>query len=155
MIEVIKSSFRGENKEGDFAWMIRQPHHQGTLFIFNDNEGEFYTHLNGGQHRCGGGGGNAKIRPFQCQPSPQAIGIPTGTYDSGPHYKGYSSLDDHVRKVLEDAFQQIESLLKTGRYSAIAFSWSDETKLGGEIFKTAQPVRDFIVEQIFLTAEKF
>jgi hypothetical protein len=33
--------------------------------------------------------------------------------------------------------------------------WNDETKLGGYIFKTAQPVRDYIVEQIFLTAEKF
>ncbi len=155
MIKVIKSSFTGANKEGDFAWMIKQPHHQGTLFLFNDNEGEFYKHFNGGQHRCGAGGGNAGIRPYQCQPSPQAIGIPTGTYDSGPHYMGYSQLDDHVRKVLADAFQQIESLLKAGRYSAIAFSWSDETKLGGKIFNTAQDVRDYIVEQIFLTAEKF
>ena len=34
-------------------------------------------------------------------------------------------------------------------------SWNDETKLGGYIFKTAQPVRDYIVDQIFLTTEKF
>jgi hypothetical protein len=155
MVDVIKSKFQGANKEGDFAWMIKQPHHQGTLFLFNDNEGEFYQHFNGGQHRCGAGGGNAGIRPYQCQSSPQAIGIPTGTYDSGPHYMGYTSLDDHVKKVLDDAFKQIESLLKTGRYTAIAFSWDDKTKLGGKIFETAQPVRDYIVERIFLTAEKF
>jgi hypothetical protein len=155
MIEVIKSKFHGGGKEGDFAWMIKQPHHQGTLFLFNDNEGEFYKHFNGGIHECGEGGGNAEIRPFQCLPVPRAIGIPTGTYSKGPHHKGYSSLDDHVRKVLADAFQQLESLLKTGRYTTIAFSWSDETKLGGKIFETAQPVRDYIVEQIFLTAEKF
>ena len=155
MINVIKSSFTDSDKDGDFAWMIKQPHHQRTLFLFNDNEGDFYKHFRGGSHQCGEGGGNAKIRPYQCQPSPQAIGIPTGTYDSGPHYMGYTSLDDHVKKVLADAFQQIESLLKTGRYSAMAFSWSDKTKLGGKIFDTAQPVRNYIVEQIFLTAEKF
>lgn len=155
MIEVIKSKFQGGGKEGDFAWMIKQLHHASTLFLFNDNEGEFYKHFKGGQHRCGVGGGNAGIRPYQCQSSPQAIGIPTGTYDDGPHHMGYSSLDDHVKKVLADAFQQIESFLATGRYTAIAFSWDDNTKLGGRIFNTAQPVRDYIVEQIFLTAEKF
>ena len=155
MIRVIKSRFHGGGKEGDFAWMIKQPHHQGTLFLFNDNEGEFYTHFNGGQHRCGVGGGNAGIRPYQCLTVPQAIGIPTGTHDSGPRYMGYRSLDDHVKKVLADAFQQIELLLQTGRYSAMAFSWDDTTKLGGRIFETAQPVRDYIVEQILLTAEKF
>jgi hypothetical protein len=155
MIEVIKSKFQGGGKEGDFSWMIKQPHHASTLFLFNDNEGEFYAHFNGGQHRCGVGGGNAAIRPYQCQPSPQAIGIPTGTYDTGIHYKGYSCLDDQVMKALNDAFAQIESMLATGHYTSLAFSWSDETKLGGKLFTTAQPVRDYIVEQIFLTAEKF
>jgi hypothetical protein len=45
--------------------------------------------------------------------------------------------------------------LATGHYTSLAFSWNDETKLGGYAFTTAQPVRDYIVEQIFLTAEKF
>jgi hypothetical protein len=155
MITVIKSEFHGSGKEGDFAWMIEQPHHQGTLFLFNDNEREFYKHFKDGPHSCGNGGGNAAIRTYQCQPQPHAIGIPTGTYDAGIHLEGYSCLDDHVMKVLADAFQQIESLLATGRFTSLAFSWNDETKLGGYIFKTAQPVRDYIVEQIFLTAEKF
>ena len=155
MISVIKSEFHGGGKEGDFSWMITQPHHQNTLFIFNDNEGEFYKHFNGGPHTCRAGGGNAGIRPYQCSASPLAIGIPTGTYDSGVHYGGYSALDEHVRTVLTDAFQQIESLLATGRYTTMAFSWSEETKLGGKIFNTSQDVRDYIVDQIFLTAEKF
>lgn len=155
MITVIKSKFHGSGNEGDFSWMITQPHHQGTLFLFNDNEGEFYAHVNGGTHTCRAGGGNAAIRRYQCQPSPQAIGIPTGTYDSGIHHKGYSCLDEHVMNVLADAFQQIESLLATGRFTSLAFSWNDETKLGGYLFDTAQDVRDYIVEQILLTAEKF
>lgn len=155
MVQVIKSEFHGGGKEGDFSWMVKQPHHASTLFIFNDNEGEFYAHFNGGPHRCTPGGGNAGIRPLQCQDSPQVIGIPTGTFDSGPHYAGYSSLDSHVTKVLTDAFQQLESLLASGRFTALAFSWNEKTKLGGYNFTTAQPVRDYIVEQIFLTAEKF
>ena len=155
MIKVIKSKFHGGGKAGDFSWMIEQPQHQSVLFLFNDNEKEFYAHFNGGNHTCTEGGGNAKIRAYQCLPVPRATGIPTGTYDRGIHYKGYSALDAHVTKVLDDAFLQLENLLSTGRYTALAFSWNDETKFGGEIFDTAQPVRDRIVERIFLAAEKF
>ena len=155
MVEVIKSKFHGTGREGDFSWMIEQPQHQSVLFLFNDNEGQFYTHFNGGNHTCGSGGGNAAIRPYQCLPVPRATGIPTGTYDPGIHHEGYSMLDDHVNKVLDDAFLQLENLLSTGRYTALAFSWDDKKKLGGKIFDTAQPVRDRIVERIFLTAEKF
>lgn len=154
MVNVIKSKFDGANKEGDFAWMIKQPHHARTLFIFNDNEGEFYAHFKGGEHRCSKGGGNAGIRPHQCAPEFRAVGIPTGTYSSGPHYGGYSSLDDHVKTVLSDAFSQLETLLKSGRFDSVAFSWDDETKLGGRIFETAQTVRDYIVEQIYAVAER-
>jgi hypothetical protein len=154
MVNVIKSKFNGANKEGDFAWMITQPHHARTLFIFNDNEGEFYDHFNGGSHTCGKGGGNAGIRPYQCKPHERATGIPTGTYDHGPHHMGYTSLDDHVKEVLPDAFTQLEALLKSGRFDSVAFSWDDETKLGGRIFETAQPVRDYIVENIIAIAAR-
>lgn len=155
MIEVIKSKFHGAGKEGDFAWMIEQPRYGSTLFIFNDNERQFYTHFNGGEHTCTEGGGNAKIRAYQCLPVPRAIGIPTGTYEPGIHFKGYSALDEHVHRVLNDAFGQIETLLATGHYDSLAFSWNPETKFGGEIFKTAQVVRDHIVEMILATSKKF
>jgi hypothetical protein len=149
MVNVIKSTFSGTGREGDFEWMIEQPHHARTLFIFNDNEGEFYAHFKGGQHRCSAGGGNAAIRPYQCKPEPQAVGIPTGTYDDGPHHMGYSSLDEKVTRAIVDSIAQIDALLATGRYTDLAFSWSDKTKLGGKIFDTAQVVRDYIVDQIF------
>ncbi len=155
MVKVIKSKFDGANKEGDFSWMIKQPHHARTLFIFNDNEGEFYEHFNGGQHRCSAGGGNAGIRPYQCKPHETAVGIPTGTYSSGPHYMGYTSRDDQVQKALADAFTQLETLLKSGRFDSVAFSWDDKTKLGGRIFETAQPVRDYIVENIIAIAARY
>lgn len=153
MVAVIKSEFAGGGKEGDFGWMILQPGHARTLFIFNDNEEEFRAHLGGGSHTCGAGGGNAVIRPHQCGPEPRAAGVPTGTYDkSSPHYKGYKSLDAHVLAVIGDAMARIESLLRTGRFDAIAFSWHPEKKLGGYIFDTAQVVRDHIVAELLAVA---
>lgn len=154
MINIIRSVFTTPQNEGDFGWMLKQPHHEHTLFLFNDNEGDFYTHFNGGSHTCSKGGGNAAIRPYQCGNLPRASGIPTGTYSSGIHHMGYSLLDDHVLRVLADAFSQIEALLSTGRFESVAFSWSDETKLGGKIFHTAQDVRDYIVDQIFTVASR-
>jgi hypothetical protein len=155
MINVIKSKFSKSGQEGDFSWMINQPHHARTLFIFNDNEDEFYAHFKGGQHRCSDGGGNAGIRSYQCEPEPRAVGIPTGTYDEGPHCKGYSSLDEQVTRAIADSISQIDALLATGRFTDLAFSWDDKTKLGGRIFNTAQVVRDHIVDQIFEVAGRW
>ena len=43
-VNLLGSKFAGLGKEGDFSYMItRQPK---TLFIFNDNEEEFYAHYN-------------------------------------------------------------------------------------------------------------
>lgn len=97
-------------------------------------------------HRCLPGGGNAAIRPFQCSPHWQAAGMPTGTYENGsPHYQGYSSIDARVARAVADSILQIDRLLATGRFTALAFSWNKVTKLGGRLFNTAQPVRDHIV----------
>ena len=75
-IRVIKSKYGGADKDGDFGWMIRQPQYDRTLFLFNDNEGEFLAHHGGGTHNCGDGGGNAIIRPYQCRIPQRALGIP-------------------------------------------------------------------------------
>gem|GEM_PF-1815533 len=106
-------------------------------------------------HRCSPGGGNAGIRPFQCAPHWQAAGMPTGTYERGsPHYKGYSSMDDRVTRAVGDSILQIDRLLATGRFVALAFSWNKHTKLGGRLFNTAQPVRDHIVAGLESVAAK-
>lgn len=107
------------------------------------------------RHRCTAGGGNAIIRPFQCHPHWRAAGVPTGTYEQGsPHYQGYSLLDARVKKAVGDSIAQIDRLLATGRFSSLAFSWNDETKLGGRIFDTAQDVRDYIVAELEAVAAK-
>ncbi len=105
-------------------------------------------------HRCTTGGGNASIRPFQCDPHWRAAGIPTGTYEPGLHNMGYSALDERVTKAVADSINQIDRLLASGRFSGLAFSWNDETKLGGRIFNTAQVVRDHIVAGLEAMAAK-
>jgi hypothetical protein len=43
-VTLLPSKFAGVGKDGDFSFMItRQPK---TLFVFNDNEEEFYAHYN-------------------------------------------------------------------------------------------------------------
>lgn len=74
MIEVIGSVFAGAGKIGDFAWMIRQPEYADVLFVFNDNEEQFRAYRKDpqGSYGCSPGGGNAIIRPYQCQSPPRA-----------------------------------------------------------------------------------
>ena len=105
-------------------------------------------------HRCSAGGGNASIRPYQCEPHWRAAGVPTGTYERGPHYMGYSALDERVVKAVADSIAQIDRLLASGRFTSLAYSWDPVTKLGGRIFNTAQVVRDHIVEELESLARK-
>ena len=66
--------------------MIEQPEYADALFVFNDNEGEFRAHQGHapGARRCHAGGGNAVIRPYQCEDPPRAAGIPTGDHGGYP-----------------------------------------------------------------------
>ena len=100
-------------------------------------------------HRCTRGDGNAAIRPYQCHPHWRAAGIPTGSYAAGSvHYMGYSIVDTQVTTALGCAFRQIGNLLATGLFNTLACSYDPVTKLGGRIFATAQPVRDYIYDQL-------
>ena len=81
--------------------------------------------------------------------------MPTGTYEAGsPHYMGYSSLDARVLKAVADSITQIDRLLASGRFTALAYSWNKKTRLGGRLFNTAQVVRDHIVDGLEATAAK-
>jgi hypothetical protein len=143
-MDVIGSQFGGGGKPGDFGWMIHQPHYDDALFIFNDNEAEFYAHHGHapGSAKCHAGGGNAGIRPFQCQLPQRAAGIPTGA--SG---KGYSQLDDHVRSVIDDALQAIRDLVDTGRYGRLVYSAENAAgDLGTGIFQVSDDVKRYIVD---------
>jgi len=73
-------------------------------------------------HRCSSGGGNAAIRPYQCDPHWQAAGVPTGSYQQGRHYMGYSALDAEVTSAMGHAIGQIDKLLAPDRFHTLAFS---------------------------------
>lgn len=174
MINVIKSQFVKSGVGGDFSYMIEQPEHQATLFVFNDNEEQFLAHflstdnpygaaslgigqltLAVGADPCSSGGGNAAIRPYQCAPHRRAVGVPTGDYKpKSPHHKGYSLLDTYVKQIIDYSMMQIDAMLASGRFASLAFSYNPETKLGGRIFNTAQEVRDYIVAELLRVASK-
>jgi len=174
MINVIKSQYGEPNVDGDFEFMIEQPEHQATLFVFNDNEEQFLAHFlaannpfgaaalninplpsNVGGDPCSAGGGNAAIRPYQCAPHRRAVGVPTGSYqhqqDDEP---GYASLDARVRQMVDFSMMQIDAMLASGRFTSLAFSYNPKTKLGGKAFNTSQTVRDYIVAELLRVASK-
>lgn len=146
-VKVIGSVFKGRDRIGDFGWMIQQPEFQDALFIFNDNEEQFLEHQRNPNSAfgCAPGGGNAVIRPYQCQSSPpRASGIPTGKQGSG-----YSNLTPEVQQVINLAIQGIVKLLETGRYQRAFYSAAnDQGELGTGIFQVSSDVKDYITQQL-------
>lgn len=140
MIEIIPSIFKGQNKIGDFLWMINSGDYNNCLFIFNDNEEEHNTSNEG----CG----NAIIRPYNKHSGNTiySAGIPTGCrYTFG----GYSKLNKRVISVIDLAIEEIEQLLNTGHYTKIYYSVDKTDKLiGMSIFKIGEDVRKYITEKI-------
>jgi len=151
MVLTVRSEFTGVNQVGDFRWMIEQPEYADALFIFNDNQSQFYEHQEsqGTDHRCFPGGGNATIRPYQCQKPPRATGIPTGEFG------GYNELDESSRTAIDDAIAHLDSLLSTGNYARVIYSWDAQSQtLGTGIFNVAPEVTAYIVERIDTTASR-
>jgi hypothetical protein len=90
------------------------------------------------------GGGNAVVRPYQCQEPPRAIGIPTGS-----HGQGYATLSEQVRQTIDEAFLGIQKLLATGRYRRLYYSSADtEGNLGTGIFDVDEDVKRYISEKV-------
>ena len=150
-IQVIKSTFQGANRDGDFGWMIDQADFARTLFVFNDNEVQFYEHQRkiDTAHSCDPGGGNAVIRPYECVQPPRAAGIPTG--QDG----GYRALSATAKTAIDSAIGHLDALLATGDYDSIAISWNERSQtLGTGIFEVDQAVLDYIVNQIEGAAER-
>ena len=143
-MELVGSIFNGSGEPGDFGWMLRQPDYGDALFIFNDNEEEFLAHQAHapGSQKCHPGGGNAIIRPYQCQLPQRATGIPTGS-----HGVGYDQLDNHVRRVIDEAVGVVASLLASGQFRRVIYSASNESgDLGTGIFRVRPEVRAYIIE---------
>lgn len=139
-ITVIPSTYSGSGKAGDFEWMLNQPEHERTLFIFNDNEEQFDAFVKGESSGFTRGGGNAAIRPFRKMSPPRAAGVPTGK--SG---RGYSSLDEPTKAKIDQALAVITELLETGNYDSIVFSANKtKTDIGTSIHCVGADVRAYI-----------
>jgi len=135
---------------GDLGAMLGLREYDDALFIFNDNERQFKEHLQHGPGAklCVAGGGNAKIRHFQCQADPRVLGIPTGAGG------GYSSLTPHVREVMKEATDQIKGLLATGRFRRVFFNVAPDGLIATGIFKVDDEVRQYITDELRALAKK-
>lgn len=144
-MKVIGSIFGGGGKDGDFAWMITQDYYRDALFVFNDNEAQYKAHREQatklGGSGCAPGGGNAVIRPYQCQTPPRAAGIPTGP--------NYDSLAPCVKEIIDEAIATIKRIALKERYNRIIYSAANATgDLGTSIFHVGDNVKEYIVNQL-------
>ena len=149
-IKLTPSRFARSGTDGDYRWMIEQPPWAKSLFIFNDNESQstqFLEELAAGRldpssGGCSMGGGNAVIRPYQCQSPPRAAGIPTGP--------GYDHLTPDARRHIDAALSHVATLLATGRYSEVLYSASprDPDQIGHGIFEVGEEVRRYIPAEL-------
>lgn len=144
-MKIVPSVYHGGGKGGDFSWMIVQPSYAKALFIFNDNEQQFLDHQQDptSASGCAAGGGNAVIRPYQCQQPPKAAGIPTGS-----HGQGYPSLTPQVKTVIDQAVAAIRQVLDDGDYDTLVYSSDGQGGLGTNIFRVGQDVQSYIIGEI-------
>lgn len=150
-LEIIPSVFQGTKREGDFKYMIESGKYPNSLFIFNDNQENFllfHNYLQTGRGKnsaCSPGGGNAIIRPYQCNIPPTSCGIPTGSKGIG--YKNLHSAKPYI----DAAFNHIKILLANGYYKYIYYSAdsSDNYSLGVSIFSPSEDVKQYIVDNIW------
>ena len=142
---------------GDFGWMINQPRWRNALFIFNDNERQsqaFLAAVTSGRidpssNACQAGGGNAVIRPYQCQTPGRAAGVPTGP--------GYARLTDHAKQQIDDSIAYVAKLLASNQeFTEVIYSASsdDPRVLGHGIFDVGYDVLRYIPAELNRVVEK-
>ena len=143
MPEIIPSIYKKKDKNGDFAWMIKQEIYNDSLFIFNDNI----------EHKCNfnKGKGNACIRPYnKYNPYidiPQSAGIPTGSLKNG----GFQSLTVENKKYIDEALDKIVELIKKYKYKQIIYSAESKIfkLIGNSLFIVGNDVREYITQEIY------
>jgi hypothetical protein len=141
MVKVIGTIYEGNNKLGDFNWMIKQTEFKNCLFIFNDN----VEHQ--GSNRKGAG--NAIIRQYNKHSNlakPMSAGIPTGTLSKG----GFDELSEEVKTLIDDCIIGIKELIEKYKYETVYFSADKNGKLGTSIFEVNKDVINYITEKIML-----
>ena len=146
-IRVYGEVFNGVGKIGDFNWMIKQPEYKDTLFVFNDNTEQFDNHraVPTSGPGCDAGGGNAIIRPYQCEDPPRALGIPTGP--------GFDKLTAEVKAYIDKAVDQIAVTVSRYGYKRVMYNAADGSgRLGTHIFSVGDDVKDYIVARLHAMA---
>lgn len=142
-IKICHSQFTKIGYKGDFLWEIRQNIEPKTLYIFNDNENDHKSSVQGG--------GNAIIRPYnihgykdKCLVYPRSAGISTGDYKGG-----YEILSRDIKDHIDECINEIKSLLSTGNYDTIKYSSCNKNGcLGTGIFRVSEDVKEYIVDQL-------
>ncbi len=147
-VQVIGLVFSGVKKEGDFNWMAQQIQYADALFVFNDNAEQFLHHraapTDTSGPGCTPGGGNAIIRPLQCQTPPRAAGIPTGS-----HGRGFDTLDTTAKELIDQAIASIEQVVRQYGYKRIFYSAQDASGiLGTGIFRVGHDVKQYITDRL-------
>lgn len=143
--QVIGFVFDGQNKDGDFNWMISRDQYRDALFVFNDNEGQYYQHRDHPTEvtgaGCLAGGGNAIIRPYQCRTPPRSIGIPTGP--------NYSSLTPEVKRTLDEAIDNVHRIASKQKFKRIIYNAANARgDLGTRTFQVGEDVKQYIVMKL-------
>ena len=139
--QLIGFIYTAPEEQGDFAWMIRQDQFRDALFIFNDNESEYETHKSDASLACEEGANNARIRPYQCQDPPRAVGIPTGP--------GYLSLTPHAKQIIDEAIDRAHEIALRYEYRRIFYNAADSSGiLGVRAFEVGNDVRRYIFERL-------
>lgn len=141
MVKVIGTIYQGNNKLGDFNWMIKQPEFKNCLFIFNDN---VEYHMSNRK-----GAGNAIIRQYNKHSNlekPMSAGISTGTLSQG----GFDELSEEVKTLIDDCINEIKELIVKYKYETVYFSADKNGKLGTSIFEVNKDVIDYITEKIMM-----
>jgi hypothetical protein len=115
MISLVGIAFRARRCDGDFAWMLHQPRHANSLFVFNDNVQDHATAIRGR--------GSAIVRPFNAigrgGDRPRSVGIATGfSVQSG----GFKALTPTVRELLDEHLDELRAVLARHTYDTVYFA---------------------------------
>jgi len=139
-IQIFGTKFIKPNQFGDFNWMCHQNNYSNTLFIFNDNEEYHKT--------CKTGAGNAIMRRYNKYSKiikPKSAGIPTGTLKNG----GYTKLSTKIKFQIDNAFNEIISLINIHKYDQLYYSSELDGKIGTSLFVVNDIVLRYITHKIY------
>jgi hypothetical protein len=123
---------------GDFAWMVKQPEYDDSLFVVMEN------FIDSMSEESTAGAGTAVLRPLtlahfrsQGAPRPRAFGIPTGWCTDSA---GFSHIDSgNIKAAIDLSLDRAALLLSKGAkvYKRIIFSCSEDDRslIGTGVFK--------------------